>query len=102
MARKKPEQEQGPETSPENEYTGQEAGQEKEEGQTREAEKMAVEELKSLEAWADELRLAAWQTAAVARMMGWAEGKLVSRREVENAVAMLSGRPQGGGRMPRV
>ncbi len=55
-------------------------------------------ELESLSVLADRHRVASWQQAALCRMMGWADGKMLTDDEYEAALAKLSARHLGGGR----
>lgn len=44
-------------------------------------------------------RVAAWEQAALMRMMGWADGKMIAGADYRAALAKLHGRRLGGGRM---
>lgn len=44
-------------------------------------------------------RVAAWEQAALMRMMGWADGKMIADADYRAALAKLHGRRLGGGRM---
>lgn len=44
-------------------------------------------------------RVAAWEQAALMRMMGWADGKMIADADYRAALAKLHGRCLGGGRM---
>lgn len=55
-------------------------------------------ELKSLSALADRHRVPSWQQAALCRMMGWADGKMLTDAAYKAALAKLSARHLGGGR----
>ncbi len=55
-------------------------------------------ELFSLDAMALEFRLPSWQQAALAQLMGWEKGKVVSHEEYSAALASYKNRPLGGGR----
>ena len=43
--------------------------------------------------------VAAWEQAALMRMMGWADGKMIADADYRAALAKLHGRRLGGGRM---
>ena len=58
----------------------------------------ADEALQNLSVLADAYRVPTWQTAALCRMMGWQDGKMVTASEYADALARLSSRPVGGGR----
>lgn len=55
--------------------------------------------LEDIAALAVRHRVAAWEQAALARMMGWADGKMVTDAAYQAALAKLHGRRLGGGRM---
>lgn len=65
--------------------------------ETPEPEKEAPS-LESLAVLADRHRVPTWQQAALARMMGWADGKKVSEADYTGALAVLRNRRIGGGR----
>lgn len=44
-------------------------------------------------------RVASWQQAALLRLMGWADGKMVSDADYQAALRKLQGRRMGGGRL---
>ena len=54
--------------------------------------------LESLSALADRHHVPAWRQAALCRMMGWADGKMLTDDEYRAALAELSARHLGGGR----
>lgn len=43
-------------------------------------------------------RVPGWQQAALARLMGWEDGKMVTDAEYRTALDLLGNRKQGGGR----
>ena len=55
-------------------------------------------ELLTLDELAQRHRVPAWQLGALLRFMGWAADKHVTDNEFTAALALLSGRPLGGGR----
>lgn len=59
----------------------------------------AAPALESLALLADRYRVPTWQQAALARMMGWEEGKMVSNADYLDALNKLKTRRLGGGRM---
>ena len=59
---------------------------------------ITMEALERLDVLADRHRVPAWQAAALARFMGWAEGKMVTDPEYKTALDKLSVRRLGGGR----
>lgn len=44
-------------------------------------------------------RVASWQQAALLRLMGWADGKMVTDADYQAALRKLQGRRMGGGRL---
>ncbi|WP_304737176.1 hypothetical protein [uncultured Desulfovibrio sp.] len=67
-----------------------------EKAQTENREEPALEDIAAL---AIRHRVAAWEQAALLRMMGWADGKMTTDAEYRAALARLHGRRLGGGRM---
>lgn len=55
--------------------------------------------LQSLDELALTFRTPSWMQGALMRMMGWEQGKMVTRDEYGQAVERLSGRKMGGGRL---
>lgn len=55
--------------------------------------------LKSLDELALAFRTPPWMQGALLRLMGWANGKMVTEDEYGRAVERLSGRKMGGGRL---
>ena len=55
-------------------------------------------DFESLSVLADRYRVPSWQQAALCRMMGWADGKMLTDDEYQAALAELSARHLGGGR----
>lgn len=51
-----------------------------------------------LDALATTHRVPGWQAAALSRLMGWEEGKMVTDSEYRAALDLLGNRKQGGGR----
>ena len=54
--------------------------------------------LESLSVLADRHRVPGWQQAALARFMGWADGKMLTDDEYCDALKKLAWRHIGGGR----
>lgn len=54
--------------------------------------------LESLSVLADRHRVPGWQQAALARFMGWADGKMLTDDEYREALKKLASRHIGGGR----
>lgn len=59
---------------------------------------IAMEALESLDLLAQKHGVPAWQGAALARFMGWVDGKMVTDTEYRTALDNLSARRLGGGR----
>ena len=55
--------------------------------------------LQSLDELALAFRTPSWMQGALMRMMGWEQGKMVTKDEYGQAVERLSGRKMGGGRL---
>ena len=55
--------------------------------------------LQSLDELALAFRTPSWRQGALMRMMGWEQGKMVTKDEYGQAVERLSGRKMGGGRL---
>lgn len=55
--------------------------------------------LERLEVLADRHRVPTWQQAALCRLMGWEDGKMVANAEYLDALDKLKTRRVGGGRM---
>lgn len=64
--------------------------------QEKEPEKPTLESLAVL---ADRHRVPGWQQAALMRMMGWDDGKMVTDEEYRNSLEQLRNRRLGGGRL---
>ena len=58
-----------------------------------------VPALESLAVLADRHRVPTWQQAALCRLMGWEDGKMVANAEYLDALDKLKTRRVGGGRM---
>ncbi len=55
--------------------------------------------LQSLDELVLAFRTPSWMQGALMRMMGWEQGKMVTKDEYGQAVERLSGRKMGGGRL---
>ncbi len=69
------------------------------EGEAYEIEVTYQPQLESLAVLADRHRVAGWQQAALMRMMGWDDGKMVTDAEYRMALDKLRSRRLGGGRL---
>lgn len=58
----------------------------------------ASSDLENLSVLADRHRVPSWRQAALARFMGWADGKMLTDAEYRAALTELSARHLGGGR----
>lgn len=85
------------EAAPEN-APGVKTGTPSEPPETPEPEK-EVPALESLAVLADRHRVPTWQQAALCRLMGWEDGKMVANAEYLDALDKLKTRRVGGGRM---
>lgn len=69
------------------------------EGEAYEIEVTYQPQLESLAVLADRHRVPGWQQAALMRMMGWDDGKMVTDAEYRMALDKLRSRRLGGGRL---
>ncbi len=69
------------------------------EGEAYEIEVTYQPQLESLAVLADRHRVPGWQQAALMRMMGWDDGKMVTDEEYRNSLEQLRNRRLGGGRL---
>lgn len=79
--------------------TPPEAPEEKKDEGGKPAQPEAEAPVEDIAALAVRHRVAAWEQAALVRMMAWADGKKVTDAAYRAALAKLHGRRLGGGRM---
>lgn len=79
--------------------TPPEAPEEKKDEGDKPAQPEAEAPVEDIAALAVRHRVAAWEQAALVRMMAWADGKKVTDAAYRAALAKLHGRRLGGGRM---
>lgn len=65
---------------------------------TKKMRDQASSDLQSLSVLAERHRVPSWQQAALCRFMGWADGKMLTDAEYDDALKKLAARHIGGGR----
>lgn len=70
-----------------------------EQGRSAAPQSESQEDRFELSVLASRHRVPSWQQAALLRLMGWADGKMVTDADYQAALAGLHGRRMGGGRL---